>query len=270
MINERLYNAKIIMSGNRVEIYKYNDYVVKKGHKSVNSNGRRGKDTLDEKEKEINRKRSKRTNLNNARNSIIRLIKANEDMQTFITLTFKHEVDYKESKKYLNNLFNKLRKDYPGIKYVWVLEYGEKNNRLHYHMLCNIPIYIKLNSSKEKKSLDHKELENKFALKYWKYGFVDIRSLTQEGNTNIALYVSCYITKSMENRQLEGFRVYGYSAKTLNKPVATTIYIKDNLEEIIKVFDDYYIKFSNSYDIGYENYKGEYKGNVSYLDLYKK
>lgn len=268
-MNERLYNTKIVTTDNRVEIYKMNNYVIKEGHQSSNENGRSGKKEIDKETKESNKERSRKTTLTNARNNIIRLIKSNPDMQTFITLTFKKELDFKESKKYLNTMFKKLNRQYENLKYLWVLEYGDKNGRLHYHILCNISIYIKLNSSKEKKSAEHKKLENEFSEKFWQYGFVDIRSLNQENNTNIALYVSCYITKSMENRNLEGYRIYGYSSKTLKKPVTTKIYTKDSIEDIIKNFDDYYIRFSNSYHIGYKTYKGDYYGNVTYLDLYK-
>lgn len=268
-MNERLYNTKIVTTDDRVEIYKMNNYVVKEGHQSSNKNGRGGKKEINEETKEYNKERSRKTTLTNARNNIIRLIKANVDMTTFITLTFEKELDFKESKKYLNKMFKKLNRQYENLKYLWVLEYGDKKNRLHYHMLCNIQINIKLSSSKEKKSVEHKELENEFSKKFWQHGFVDIRNLDQEGNTNIALYVSCYITKSMENRNLEGYRIYGYSSKTLKKPTVTKIYTKDSIEDIIKQFDNYYIRFSNNYSIGYETFKGSYKGNVTYMDLYK-
>lgn len=268
-MNERLYNTKIITTDDRVEIYKINNYVVKEGHQSNNKNGRGGKKEIDEETKEFNKERSRKTTLTNARNNIIRLIKANNDMQTFITLTFSKELDFKESKNCLNKMFKRLNRQYKNLKYIWVLEYGDKKNRLHYHILCNIPINIKLSGSKEKKSIEHKKLENEFSKNYWQHGFVDVRSLNQEGNTNIALYVSCYITKSMENRDLEGYRIYGYSSKTLKKPITTKIYTKDSIEDILKNFDDYYIRFSNNYKIGYENFKGECKGNVIYMDLYK-
>ena len=192
-------------------------------------------------------------------------------MQTFITLTFAEKQDYKESKISLNNCFNKLRRHYSDLKYLWVLEYGDLHNRLHYHLLANIPIKIKLSISKEKKSLEHKRLEQNFAKKYWKYGWVDIRSLDQEDNTNIALYVATYIVKSMENLELEGYRVYGYSHKTLNKPIQEKIYTTDSIEDVLKRYsNDYKITFSNSYKIGYVDYKGDHIGTVSYFDLNKK
>ncbi|MFL0165271.1 rolling circle replication-associated protein [Candidatus Clostridium helianthi] len=272
-----MYNLKIIQSGDRIEIYKINNYVVNEskideGHKLIDKlvdeldNIEAAED--DSKEKQSIKDRVR--NLTDARNNIIRLIKCNPDMQTFITLTFAEEQDYKESKASLNNFFNKLRRHYPGVKYLWVLEYGELHNRLHYHLLANIPIKIKLSSSNEKKSDQHKKLEQNFQKKYWNHGWVDIRSLKQEDNTNIALYVATYIVKSLEDLDLEGYRVYGYSRKTLNKPLQEKVYTTDNIEDILKKYSEYDIEFSNSYGIGYRDYKGKHIGTVSYFDLIKK
>lgn len=259
-----MYNVRIIRSGDRLEIYKINDYAVNEGRKNKNNGIVLGKDNGSH-GKQAGKDRIR--NLTDARNNIIRLIKCNSDMNTFITLTFREKQDYKESKKSLNIMFTKLRKDFINLKYLWVLEYGERFNRLHYHLLCNIPIYIKLCSSKEKKSDEHKTLEREFALRYWNYGIVDIRQLQQEDNTNVALYVSTYIVKSLQNLELEGYRVYGYSRKTLVKPEEIKLYTKDSIEDILRRFRDYNVIFSNSYVIGYENYKGQHKGKVSYFDL---
>lgn len=268
-----MYNLKIIKCENRIEVYKYNKFTVAERGKEeeffrfieVNKNN-------DEKEKSSNtskksKEQNRLDNLNRTRNKIIRLIKCNTDMQTFITLTFAKEQDYKESKKHLNNLFNKLRRDYKGLKYIWVLEYGDKNNRLHFHVLTNIPIDIKLSTSKERKTEAHKNLEQKFRKKYWKYGFIDIRALGQEGNTNIALYVSSYIVKSLGNKDLEGFRVFGYSNKTLQKPVIKTYLDKRKIEEILREYKDYKITYNNSYEIGYTKDGEERKGVVTYFDM---
>lgn len=267
-----LYNLKLIKSGKRLEVYKINNYAVIKDRESNNKDGRRGKENISKEKKEIKSKENRKSTLNAARNNIIRLIKANEDMQTFITLTYAKESNYKDSKKHLNNFFNKLRKDYKNLKYLWVLEFGTKNKRLHYHVLTNIEINIKLSSSKEKKSKDHKELEQNFSKKYWNYGFVDVRSLQQENNTNIALYVATYITKDLLNFKFDGYRIYGYSNKTLDKPTVKTYYDDTSLEELLEEFkENYDITFSNSYSIGYINKKKEeVKGIVTYLDLIEK
>ena len=266
-----MYNLKIIKSGNKLEIYKINNYVVNENRKA---DGYKIVDKLLEDKQEEKRARNKQSKddrcktLTVARNNIIRLIKCNPDMQTFITLTFAKEQDYKESKKALNIFFTKLRKDNSKLKYLWVLEYGEVNNRLHYHVLCNYEIDIKLSNSKEKKSIDHKQLENEFKNKYWKYGFVDIRQLQEEGNTNIALYIATYIVKSLGNLNLEGYRVYGYSRKTLDKPVEQKLFTTDSVEDVLKAYSkDYSISYSNSYRIGYTSKGEEHKGIVTYFDM---
>lgn len=269
------YNLKIIRSGsNRIELYKVSNYLIKKNGKSNNKQGRRGKDELTNEEKQINTKKNRKSTLISTRNNIIRLIKSNDDMNTFITLTFAEKTDYKESKKLLNNFFNKLRRNNKDLKYIWVLEFGSKNGRLHYHVLTNLelPSNINFAKSRERKSDVHKEFENTFSKKYWQYGFVDIRNLDQEGNTNIALYVSCYIVKDLLDKQLEGYRVYGYSKKTLNKPIISTVYDDRSLEELLKTFgEDYHLKYSNSYDIGYTTKDSQkHKGTVTYLDLIKR
>ncbi|MGU8901503.1 rolling circle replication-associated protein [Clostridium perfringens] len=274
-MDNSIYNLKVIRSGiNRIELYKVSNYVIRQKKASSNKQGRKGKEELGEEEKERNSKRSRKTSLVNTRNNIIRLIKSNSDMNTFITLTFANEVDYKESKILLNNFFNKLRRKYNNLKYLWVLEFGTKNQRLHYHLLTNIELPKKIDfaKSKKKKSMEHKEFEKNFSEKYWRYGFVDIRNLKQEGNTNIALYVSCYIVKDLLDKQLEGYRIYGYSRKTLTKPTVTKVYDDRSLEELLKEFsNDYELKYTNSYDIGYlDKNNKEHKGIVTYLDLLKK
>lgn len=274
-MDNTIYNLKIISSGsNRIELYKVSNYLIKKNGKSNNKQGRRGKDELESNKKIENSKRNRKTTLTNTRNNIIRLIKSNEDMKTFITLTFAEKTDYKESKKLLNNFFNKLRRNNKDLKYLWVLEFGSKNGRLHYHVLTNLelPSNINFAKSRERKSDVHKEFENTFSKKYWQYGFVDIRNLEQEGNTNIALYVSCYIVKDLLDKQLEGYRVYGYSKKTLNKPIVSKIYDDSSVESLLNDFNkEYELKYTNSYDIGYlDKDNKEHKGIVTYLDLIKK
>lgn len=274
-MDNTIYNLKIIKSGsNRIELYKVSNYLIRKNKESNNKKGRGGKEEVEEDEKIKNSKRNRKTSLTNTRNNIIRLIKSNEDMKTFITLTFAKKTDYKESKKLLNNFFNKLRRKYNNLKYLWVLEFGTKNQRLHYHLLTNIDLPKEINfaRSKERKSKKHKEFENTFSSKYWQYGFVDIRNLEQEDNTNIALYISCYIVKDLLNMQLEGYRVYGYSKKTLNKPTITTIFDNRTIEELLKDFKkNYELRYTNNYDIGYiDKNNNNHKGTVTYFDLIKR
>ncbi|MGU8246229.1 rolling circle replication-associated protein [Clostridium perfringens] len=272
-MDSTIYNLKIISSGNRIELYKVNNYLIRKNRKTNNANGRKGSDKLSVDEKEFNSNKNRKSTLISTRNNIVRLIKANEDLKTFITLTFSEEINYKESKKLLNNFFNKLRRKNKNLKYLWVLEFGSKNNRLHYHVITNLELPKEINfaRSRERKSMEHKQFENSFREKYWNYGFVDIRNLDQEGNTNIALYVSCYIVKDLLDKQLEGYRIYGYSKKNLNKPTTTTLFDNRTIEELLKDFNkNYELKYTNNYDIGYiDKNNNHHKGTVTYLDLIK-
>ena len=269
-----MYNLKIIKSKDKIEVYKYNYFTVAERGKEEEFFRFIEPKKKEKKESSSSNKKSKEQNrldnLNNTRNKIIRLINCNKDMTTFITLTFAKAQDYKSSKKYLRSFFEKLRRKYKNLKYLWVMEEGTKNNRIHYHLLCNIPINIKLSGSKKRKTEEHKKLEQEFSKKYWKQGFVDIRELEQEGNTNISLYVSTYIIKSLGNKDLEGFRVFGYSNKTLDKPIIEKILDKRKIEEILKDYLDYNLTYCNSYPIGYTKDGIERKGTVTYLDFTKK
>ena len=265
---EKIYNLKIIKSGAKLEIYKFNNYVLREGY-SKEKEPLEGQLEFNFREVPIEEKKSNRVkSLRRSQNNIIRLIQSNPDMTTFITLTFAEEQNYKYSKKYLNNFFNKLRKDYPNLKYLWVLEYGEENGRLHYHVLTNILSHLNL-KVEGRKSNEHKSLEKTFMDHYWKYGFVDIRDFKQEENINIALYVSTYMIKSLKDINLEGYRIYGYSHKTLEKPLEIRCYSKDSLIELLNTFDDYRIKYQSSYKVGFTDWRGERKGSVTYLDMYK-
>lgn len=112
-----MYNLRIIKCGSRVEIYKIHNYIVRKSekHEGFKRIEKMQKDLQDKKEIKETEKQSKKnriSTLNAARNNIIRLIKCNYDMTIFITLTFAKEQDYKESKKSLDYLFHRLRKQY--------------------------------------------------------------------------------------------------------------------------------------------------------------
>ena len=83
MEKRKLYNLKIIKSGDRIEIYKINNQVIgpkKNQDEDIEYESKKSKGST--KEKDRNR------NLRDSRNNIIRLIKSNSDMKTFITLTF--------------------------------------------------------------------------------------------------------------------------------------------------------------------------------------
>ena len=270
---QRLYNLKVVKSGKRLEVFKYS-LPIREGIESNNKEGRRGKRELTEEEKKFNKERKRKETLFNARNNIIRLIASNSDLQTFITLTYQENMqDIKLSKKHLNLFFKKLQRDYKYLKYLYVFEL-QKRGAIHYHILLNLnaldnKFNIKTANTKEKKPKEQRELENNFKARYWQFGFIDIRNLHQEGNSNIAKYVSCYLVEDLFNFDMQGNKVYGFS-RNLDKPITEKLETKDQLEDLISL-DNYELKFINQYDLYYTNkLNQEVKGQVNYFDYVKK
>jgi hypothetical protein len=255
------YNLKIINSGDeRVEVYYSKDYKIRTGEVKKNRGQARRYKTKEQVQYE--KRKNKLTNLNNSRNKINRLIASNSDLDKFITLTYAESVSMEDSKKQLAYFFTKLRRKQEGLKYIWVLEF-QGNGNIHYHILTNLKIDIDTN--RFRKSEKHKEVERKFAAVFWKHGFVDIRDLKAEGNTNVAKYLTAYITKDMFNKEMEGKRIFGYSKSTMDKPIVTKILqeVKDQ-QEILKLFEEYDINFTNSYSIG------SFGDKMNYFDMVKK
>ena len=124
--------------------------------------------------------RSKRT--------LIRVVNSNEDLRTFITLTFRDEVtNLKDANDEWKKFTKRLgRRHHAGIqKLKWVVgrEFME-NGRVHFHALTNI------------RWIDKAELE---AL--WGHGWVDIKTVYDRGG--LGWYFGKYLTKdgfAPENR----------------------------------------------------------------------
>lgn len=254
------YNLKIINSGNkRIEIYYSKDYKIKTGE--VKKKSRQGERAKSKQQEEYEKIKNKMTNLNNSRNKINRLIASNGDLDKFITLTYSGSVSMEDSKRHLAYFFTKLRRKQEGLKYIWVLEF-QSNGNIHYHILTNFKINI--DTSKYRKSEAHKKVEREFATEFWKHGFIDIRDLKAEGNTNVARYLTAYITKDMMDKEMNGARVFGYSRSTMDKPVITKVLENMDQQQLLKMFEEYDIKFTNSYDIGLIGDK------MNYFDMSKK
>ena len=259
------YNVKIIHSGQRCEIYKYKRAIMQ-GREVMNKYGRKGNDQITEKKTEQNR----REVLNRARNKIIRLISCNEDMQTFITLTYRDNMqDLSTSKEHLHLTLMKLSKTFNDFKYLYVLEFQDRG-AIHYHMLCNIELYFETAKHNQLKPKCQKDFENYFREAFWQHGFCDVRNLKSEGNTNIALYVSCYLVEDLMRLDLKGAKCYGYS-RNLKKPEEIKTYTKQSPDEIlIEASKNYECKYASSYDKKSVFGDEEFVDVVNYFDMIKK
>lgn len=235
-LSDKIYNYKLIQCGDNIEIYKYQGCIIKAKRRAIKGVIRKDK-SIEERFLE------RRKNLNKTRNKIARLVKSNPDLKTFITLTFANEPTIEESKKMLNIFFTKLRKKYPDLKYIWVMERGEKNNRLHYHVLTNIDFGIYCTTIKHQQQ---KDLEVDFANNVWKKGFVDIKTLDLGSIYNIAGYLSYYITKSLMNLELINQRIFSCS-RNLNKPIVNTFLTSLEEKNLIFTDDSMKLKYSSNY-----------------------
>ena len=253
---ERLYNLKIVRSGDRMELYKYKSFLKVNGECN-NKNGRKSDEVTNEK-KIINKK----LNLNRSRNKIIRLCSCNKDLTTFITLTYKDNFqDFKKSKYHLNYFLKKFK----GLKYIYVVEL-QGRGAIHFHLLCNLSIPFKT-SHKGRKSQMQKDFERQFANKYWKHGFVDVRNLRSEGNTNVGKYLSSYMVQELLDKDLQGVKCFGYS-RNLTKPIEEKIIFKGDILELLK---DHKVSYINTYQIRYRDKYGKERINdVNYYDLEEK
>ncbi len=257
------YNLKFVQSGDRLEVYHYS-LAQEREFEGKNPKGRKGKAEGEKKMK------NRREVLNRARNQIIRLVNCNPEMNIFISLTYAENMqDLEASKEHLHKALRQLQRDYPDFKYLYVLEYQERG-AIHYHMLCNLPIAIKTAKTNWKKPQEQKDFENYFREVYWPHGWVDVRNLNTEGNTNVGLYVSVYLVEDLYRLDLQGAKCYGYS-RNLLRPMEEVMMAQVDNEQFLKDFTpNYDVNYVSSYNMA-KDYGDSLKfGTVNYFDMSRK
>lgn len=149
------------------------------------------------------------------RESVRQLAAMNFDRNSkFVTLTFKDTDEFdirsvKDCDKRFKLFIDRLRRRYPELMYLAVIEFQDKHGRgaVHYHMLCNLP-FIKA-----------KKLEE-----IWKYGYVKINAIDKVDH--VGAYISKYMTADMDDERLCGLKAYLYS-RNLQKPIQVTSWGSD-------------------------------------------
>jgi hypothetical protein len=245
------YNAKVIVAGNVVELYEYENEVRTGKDSDVDKPvGRRGKskEGLEwiDKDLKATQEKNRADALSRAKKTLRRLINANVDAwgekAKFFTLTFRDNV---QDIKWANGEFKKFRqrlsrhiwgRNKPNeLRYVSVIEFQERG-AIHYHMVTfNMP-YVA-----------HTELQE-----IWGHGFVHIRAI--DDVDNVGAYVTKYMTKDNEDERLRGEKCY-FSSRGLLKP----------REEIIEKKDLYAFREALSPNKSYEvSFETEYLGRIIY------
>lgn len=189
------YNKKIIVSGNVVEVYNYENRI----WFDFKDSDKMGRIVCDNQEtKKANREKI----LNRARTNIRRLVNCNVQKNSkFITLTFKDNItDIKtanyEFMKFIQRLKYKLNKNF---KYLTVIEF-QKRGAVHYHIIFFDIAYI-----------SNYDLTN-----IWGNGILKINRI--EDVTNVGAYVCKYMSKDNGDARLIEQKCY-FTSKNLKQPI---------------------------------------------------
>lgn len=180
---EEEIKTKIVVAGNLLEFYEFEQPIKKSPHK-LHSPPRKD---LTDSEKMENRHRS----LMRIKTNIKRYFHCNDDLNRFVTLTFKDEIrDVSLANTCFKQFIQRLRHRYPKIKYLAVVEFQDKNRGgvVHYHLVINV--YI-----------DNKELRE-----IWRNGFVRINHI------NDRHHLICYVSKYFSKNKASDRRLWGQKA----------------------------------------------------------
>lgn len=136
--------------------------------------------------------------------------------ETFITLTFSPEYyweDIQKIQKQFRAFLEKLRYHKINMKYLAVLEYGEENGRIHYHMLTTIPFSSTI--------FYHAHHPTRKCCQFWDFGWSDVVAVNNE-NCSAVFYLAKYLTKDSKNRTPIGKREV-FSSRGLNNITKTIV-----------------------------------------------
>lgn len=238
------YQCKAVLSGNILEIYKYQ-------RKQVTHNKSNRQDSIRDKKTNENPIATDRKQeyINQSKRDLRRQIEANlnqgKQYDKFLTLTFAKNITDKEYclMKY-RSFIKSLQRSYGDIKYITVLE-KQKRGAYHFHIILFDFPYI-----------DLEVLNNK-----WKYGYTDIKiiknnSFIKNGRRyEFSGYLVKYLGKDFGGSNEKKQRRY-YKSRNLKKPI--TVYENDVIN-ILATF--------NYYEIFECDFNNQYVGDVIYKKI---
>lgn len=223
------YNKRVVISGNIIEVYGYENSVLY-GYKDTKKRVPGRSSVANDEDKDINREKV----LSRARKDLRRLINANiQKHSKFLTLTFRDNV---QDLDYANNEFKKFikRLNYHykiKVKYSTVIEF-QKRGAIHYHcVLYNLT-----------QKVDVGVLQD-----IWGQGFIKINSI--DNVDNVGAYVCKYMTKT-EDKRLVGRKMY-FNSRGLNKPQE----IKESalVEAVVSSLQESTPKYENTFSNEFNN-----------------
>lgn len=284
-----LYDFKVIICGKEIETYHYKDKKILRGFKKkkreeieaeASEQTEQKKEEIspedwaeiveewgceEEKEKlhreqaEAKEKQTIKTHSSicRTRTNIRRLVNANPHLNQFLTLTFADSMpDLKKANRLFDRAIKRIVWAYPEFEYIAVNEFqsdfyfrtGERKpegGSVHYHLLCNLG---PKDTSKEKLFM----WERKFAIKYWRNGFVKIKLVEQI--TNMGAYFCKYLSKDMFDKRMFRKKKF-FCSRTLQRPIELTG------EKAISFFNRFVKQTKPIFE---KTFKSEYTGEVDY------
>lgn len=279
-----LYDFKVIISGKEIETYHYKNKKILRGFKKKKREEVEAKEIEqteeispedwaeiveewgceEEKEKlhreqdETKKEQSQKTHSSicRTRTNIRRLVNANPHLNQFLTLTFAESVpDLKKANRLFDRAIKRILWSYPEFQYIAVNEFqkdldfnGNKKEfggSVHYHLLCNL--------GPKDTTIDKIFMwERKFAIKYWRNGFIKIKPVQQV--TNMGAYFCKYLSKDMFDKRMFRKKKF-FCSRTLQRPIELTG------DKAISFFNKY---VKSSKPIFEKTFSSEYTGTVDY------
>lgn len=205
-----MYNMKLIITGDKIEMYKYTK-ILQDDYKVDNANVK-GRGSGGD--------RNRKSTLHKAKTKIIRIVNSN-NWTHFITLTFATNISIEDSKDKMNKFLKRVKYHHPNIKYLYVIEL-QQSGRPHFHLL--VSEYV--NNLKD----------------LWGYGFINCKEITNKNGAG--MYISKYITKDPIDTSC---KLYGYS-RNCNLPEEIRLINNQPIEEIVRELGKN-IVYTGTYDI---------------------
>ncbi|PJA89821.1 MAG: hypothetical protein CO137_02210 [Candidatus Magasanikbacteria bacterium CG_4_9_14_3_um_filter_32_9] len=231
-----VFDFKIIKSGKEVEVYEYKTKDMVRGYKKLKIEKKVRKKVLRQdqieqldmyrfkkelQEQEEQQKKKTDFSMHRTRSSIRRLANSNPQLDKFLTLTFAESTtDLKEANRLFHLAMKRIIHIKPDFAYISVVEFQkdvdyqgnrkENGGSVHYHLICNIRTIIKR---------DRFEWERWFQKRYWKYGFVKVKDITQVDN--MGAYFCKYLGKDMFDKRMFGKKKF-FCSRNLNQPIELT------------------------------------------------
>lgn len=253
-----VYKTKVIISGNVVEVFKYEEArvrgysprdrtVIPRERKFIDFET--GEVLTEEEYKLKNRQR----HAHEVRRNVRRLALANFDHRSkFVTMTFRENLqDIEEAnrcfKAFIRNVNAILKKDgRDRLKYLAVIEF-QKRGAIHYHMLCDLP-----------SSMRYKTLIDCWRRATKDYGG-SVRVEKIDHVDNVGAYIVKYMTKDNVDMRLAGKKSY-QTSRNLKRPREL---VGDQAERFLVEID-----FENK-KIAYQaEYEDKHTGgSVTYLEI---